>query len=160
MLTRIAIVEDNAAVRENWAKLLSLAEGFNCVCACATAEEALVEVPASNPDVVLMDINLPGLSGIECTAQLKRLLPKVQVLMLTVCTDWDRIEQALQAGAVGYLLKRTTVDELLRAIVDARTGGAPMTGEVARKLVERFRQPTEDPAAKANSGLSDREQIG
>ncbi len=156
MLTRVAIVEDNASVRESWIKLLATAEDFSCVCACATAEEALNKVPAANPDVVLMDISLPGLSGIECTARLKGLLPRVQVLMLTVYKDSDRIQQALEAGAIGYLLKRTSFEELLRAIIDARTGGAPLTGEIARTLVETFHQPARPFSKTAN--LSNREE--
>ncbi len=155
MLTRIAIVEDDAAVREGWCGLISASPGFSCVCACANAEEALIKLPGIEPDVVLMDINLPGMSGIECTVRLKQLLPQVQILMLTVYTDHERIFQALQAGAVGYLLKRTTLDELLKAVIDAQTGGAPMTSEIARKLVESFRKPI--PSSPPALNLSQRE---
>ena len=156
MLTRIAIVEDKVAVRENLARLISLAPGFSCVCACGSAEEALAKIPKANPDVVLMDIGLPVSSGIECTARLKTLLPQVQVLMLTVCTDHERVFQALQAGAVGYLLKRTTPEALLNAITEARKGGAPMTSEIARKLVEMFHKSA--PTAPEGANLSLREE--
>jgi DNA-binding NarL/FixJ family response regulator len=158
MLVKVAIVEDNVGIRENWAKLINRAHGFQCVCACASSEEALKHIPSVQPapDVVLMDINLPGLSGIECTARLKERLPKLQILMVTVHADNDRVFSALQAGASGYLLKRTSSAELLEAIVEVTRGGAPMSGEIARKVIETFRRPA--PASLAEAGLTRREE--
>ena len=158
MPIKVAIVEDNAGIRENWVKLINRAHGFQCVCVCGSSEEALRQLPAiqPEPDVVLMDINLPGLSGVECTARLKERLPKVQILMVTVHADNDRVFSAMQAGASGYLLKRTSSAELLEAIAEVRRGGAPMTGEIARKVIESFRRPAPTPLAEA--GLTRREE--
>lgn len=154
--TTVAIVEDHADLRESWAALLEGAPGFRCVGTCASAEEALKLVPALAPDVVLMDINLPGMSGIECTGRLKEKQPNLQVLILTVYEDHDRIFQALQAGASGYLLKRTPPEKILEAIADVKAGGAPMTSEVARKVVLSFRKPASSAAAEAR--LTPREE--
>lgn len=140
MPIKVAIVEDNTGIRENWAKLINQAPGFKCVCVCGSAEQGLKEIPPHAPDAVLMDINLPGISGIECTARLKACLPKVQILIVTVHADNDRVFSALQAGASGYLLKRTTPAELLEAISDVMRGGAPMTGEIARKVIASFQR--------------------
>ena len=155
MTVNIAIVEDNPAVRKNWMRLVNAAPGFCCVAGCASGEEALAQLPALKPHVVLMDINLPGISGIECTARLKAGLPKTQFLMITVYGDNDRVFQALQAGASGYLLKRTPPAELIAAIGDVLAGGSPMTGEIARKVVDTFRRPL--PVAGAESTLTERE---
>src|SRR6266436_9138557 len=116
------------------------ATGFHCVFECATAEEAIAEIPRYRPDVVLMDIHLPGESGIACTARLKEVLPCVQVIMVTVYRNHELIFQALQAGACGYLLKRSSPVELLKAIAEVRSGGAPMTSEIARMVVEAFQK--------------------
>src|SRR5437660_8990601 len=112
----VALVEDHAGIRDSWMQLINDAPGFRCLCACDCAEDALRVIPKIEPDVVLMDINLPNMSGIECTAKLKRLMPRVQVLMLTVYADNEKIFKALKAGASGYLLKRTTPAQLLEAI--------------------------------------------
>lgn len=136
------MVEDNDAIRNNSVRMLDGQAGFQCVGAFRTAEEALDRMPALRPDVVLMDINLPGMSGIECASKLKTLLPRTPILMVTVHSDDDRLFQALQAGASGYLLKRTTPAELIAAIHEVLQGGAPMTGEIARRVIESFnRQP-------------------
>jgi DNA-binding NarL/FixJ family response regulator len=140
-MIRIAIVEDNRTIRENLARFVKTAPDFECVCLCATAEEALLQLPACSPEVVLMDIQLPKLSGIECTAQLKHLLPSAQVIMVTVYEDTERISAALSAGACGYLLKRCTAGELVTAIREAYLGGVPMPREIARKVIAAFRQP-------------------
>lgn len=155
-MTTIAIVEDNETVRETLREWIDGTPGCQCVCACASSQEALKKFPRLGPDVALMDINLPGgESGIACTARLKELLPSLQIIMLTVYKDHDLIFQALQAGACGYLLKRSSREEILRAIADIRTGGAPMSGEIARMLVETFQKP---PATKPpEAGLSPRE---
>jgi DNA-binding NarL/FixJ family response regulator len=153
---QVAIVEDSAGVREGWTKLLNSAAGFQCVGACANGEEALKRLPALRPQVVLMDINLPRLSGIECTRQLKDNLPATQILMVTVHSDNERVFQALKAGASGYLLKRTTPPELLQAIREVRDGGAPMTGEIARKVIEAFHHLP--PADGQTSSITPRER--
>ena len=117
-------MEDNRTIRESLAEFVQSDPEFRCVCACATAEEALKAVPKHQPDIVLMDIQLPNLSGIECCAQLKQLLPSVQIIMVTVYEDTERIFKALRAGACGYLLKRCTPEELLAAIREVQLGGA------------------------------------
>jgi DNA-binding NarL/FixJ family response regulator len=146
-MIKVAIVEDSAGVRENWARLINAAPGFKCVGLFASGEAALKALPALRPDVVLMDINLPGMSGIECTARLKAQLPETQILMVTVHGDNERVFAALQAGASGYLLKRTRADELLEAIHEVMRGGAPMTGEIARMVIASFRRPAPAPDA-------------
>jgi DNA-binding NarL/FixJ family response regulator len=155
MTIKVAIVEDKPGVRENWARLINSAEGFSCTLTYASGEAALKSLPANQPDVVLMDIHLPGISGIACTARLKQLLPSTQVLIVTVYDDAEKIFEALKAGASGYLLKTTPPTELLQAIRDITRGGAPMTGEIARKVIEAFRQPA--PAASVTTNLTPRE---
>jgi DNA-binding NarL/FixJ family response regulator len=141
-MTRIAIVEDNKVIRESLAAYVHTDPGLRCVCACGSAAEALSELPRHQPDIVLMDIQLPGQSGIECTAQLKQLLPEVKIIMVTVYGDPDRIFKALRAGACGYLLKRCTPEELVAAIREVREGGAPMSREIARHVIAYFQQPS------------------
>jgi DNA-binding NarL/FixJ family response regulator len=141
MMTTVAIVEDNPSIRRSLQEWVDSAPGHRCVCACGDAETALKEVPKFKPDVVLMDIHLPGESGIACTARLKNLMPELQIIVVTVYRDRDMLFQALKAGASGYLLKRSSPEELLRAIADVRSGGAPMTGEIARMVVETFQKP-------------------
>ena len=153
MSVRIGIVEDSREISSNWIQLLSGRGSFQCVGAFQTGEEALLKMPGLKPDVVLMDISLPGMTGIECVSRLKRLLPQTPVLMVTVHSDNDRLFQALKAGAKGYLLKRTTPDELIAAIHEVLKGGAPMTGEIARRVIESFNRPP----ATADCNLSHRE---
>ena len=154
-MNTVAIVEDNAVMRNTFRQWIDAAPGFRCVFACATAEEALAEIPRLKPDVVLMDVHLPGESGIACTAQLKEKLPDVQVIIVTVYRNHELIFQALQAGACGYLLKRSSPEELLKAISEVRSGGAPMTSEIARMLVEAFQKK---PASVVpGDGLTQRE---
>jgi DNA-binding NarL/FixJ family response regulator len=143
----VAVVEDNAGLRRSLERLLRCAPGLRCVGAWADGETALAQVAALQPDVVLMDINLPGMSGIECTAALKRLCPRSHVIMVTVYEDTESIFRALQAGACGYLLKRAPSAEILEAIAEVRHGGAPMTGEIARRVVEAFQMPASADAA-------------
>lgn len=131
------------------------ADGFSCLSDHATAESALVRLPAQRPQVVLMDINLPGLSGIECVRRLKPQLPDTQFVMLTVYEDADHIFDALAAGASGYLLKQTPRDELLTALKDVHAGGSPMTSNIARKVVQSFRK--HQIGAPAGEELSRRE---
>ena len=147
MAISVAIVEDNTEVRRNISRFIDGAPGFRCACACASAEEALRVIPKSPPDVVLMDIQLPRMSGIACTASLKKALPSVPVMMLTVYEDPDAIFNALKAGASGYLLKRTDPAKVLEAVTELHHGGSPMTGEIARKVIESFHcaKPAEHP---------------
>lgn len=140
-MIRVAIVEDNKTILENLTRFIQATPDFKCVCTCATAEEALQVLPTHPVEVVLMDIQLPKLSGIECTARLKRLLPAIQIIMITVYEDTERISAALRAGACGYLLKRCTPEELVAAVREARLGGVPMPREIARKVIAAFQQP-------------------
>ena len=142
-MTKVAIVEDNSTLRQYLAKLVSNA-GYRCVCTCGSAEEAMVKIPECNPHVVLMDIHLPGESGVACTAFLREKTPKVQVIMLTVYKDIEMIFQALKAGASGYVLKRAEEKEILDAIEEVRSGGAPMTSQVARMVVRSFQQDSNE----------------
>src|SRR6476661_6525063 len=140
-MTRVAIVEDQKLIRESLVDFVQTDTEFQCVCACSTAEDALKQFPRHQPEIVLMDIQLPNLSGIECASRLKQLLPAVKILMVTVYEDTERIFKALRAGACGYLLKRCTPEELVSAIREIRQGGAPMSPEIARKVIESFQTP-------------------
>ena len=135
----VSIVDDEADLREHIAGYLTAAGGILCKSAYASAEEALEHLPNDNPDVVLMDINLGGMDGIECVRRLKTQMPQAQVLMLTVFEDTEKIFRALAAGASGYLLKRMSPKKLLEAITEVRDGGSPMSASIARKVVESFR---------------------
>ena len=143
-MTTVAIVEDNPSIRRSLQEWVDSAPDYKCVCACGDAETALEAVPRLKPDVVLMDIHLPGESGIACTARLKSMMPRLQVIVVTVYRDRELLFQALKAGACGYLLKRSSPEELLRAIAEVRSGGAPMTGEIARMVVETFQKPASE----------------
>jgi DNA-binding NarL/FixJ family response regulator len=142
--TKVAIVEDNPTLRQYLSDLITNTPGYRCVCACDSAEEALEKIPAQRPHVVLMDIHLPGESGIACTAHLREKMPKIQVIMLTVYKDIKTIFQALKAGACGYVLKRADEKEILAAIAEVRAGGAPMTSQVARMVVRSFSEKSSD----------------
>ncbi len=137
---KVSIVEDNRGTRESLAELLGRAPALRCVGAHASGEEALRLIPGEAPDVVLMDINLPGMSGIECVAKLKRQFPQTQVLMLTTYEESDLIFDSLRQGASGYLLKNMPPRELIQAVEQVQVGGAPMSMPVARKLVNHFQQ--------------------
>ncbi len=152
----VALVEDNDQLRGTLARVLNRAPDCRCVGQFATAEAALAELPALRPDVVLMDINLPGMNGVECVRRLKQLLPETQVVMLTAYEDTDNIFNALAAGATGYLLKRTTSAELVAALREVMAGGSPMSAHIARKVVQSFQKPA--PAAPPTENLSPREQ--
>lgn len=156
MAIAVCIVEDDAQARKILAGWISRASGFRLAGEWGNAESALPALPERKPDVVLMDINLPGMSGVEAVRQLKPLLPQTQFVMLTVYEDADHIYNALAAGATGYLLKQTPRAELLRALEDVHHGGSPMTSNIARKVVQSFRQ---SPVLATDSeGLSPREQ--
>jgi len=136
---KVALVEDQPKVRDNWTRLLNSFPDLKCICACKTGEEALKVIPEAAPDVVLMDIFLPRMSGIECTAKLKELLPRTQIVILTAMDDEELVFMALEAGADGYLLKRTKPADLRAALLDVLGGGAPMTSEIARRVIQTFR---------------------
>jgi DNA-binding NarL/FixJ family response regulator len=155
-MTKIAIVEDNKVIRESLMEFVQTDSECECVYSCATAKDALKEMSKHQPDIVLMDIQLPDISGIECTARLKQLLPSVQIIMVTVYEDTERIFKALRAGACGYLLKRCTPEELVAAIREVRQGGAPMSREIARKVILSFQEPVATTAEV--EGLSPRER--
>ena len=140
MTIRVSIIEDDAWIRENLAGRIQQTEGFTCVGAYRTGEEAIAQLPTLAPHVILMDINLPKMNGIECVRQLKGLIPSAQILMLTVYEDSDKIFNSLLAGASGYLLKRTPQAEILDAIAQVHRGNSPMTGHIARKVVQYFNQ--------------------
>jgi len=159
MPTNISIVEDNDKLRATLAKMIDRTEGFHCVSHYGSAEAALENLPVIKPDVVLMDINLPGINGVECVRKLKVILPKTLVMMLTVYEDTENIFNALAAGASGYMLKRTPAKELIEAIHEVLRGGSPMTTHIARKVVMSFQKsPTAQQAADELSKLSEREQ--
>jgi DNA-binding NarL/FixJ family response regulator len=136
---KIALVEDQPTVRDHWSQLINTFPDLSCVCVCKTGEEALRLIPEVKPDAVLMDIFLPRMSGIECTSRLKTLLPQLRIIILTAMNDEDLVFMALEAGADGYLLKRTRPADLRMALLDVLGGGAPMTSEIARRVVESFR---------------------
>jgi DNA-binding NarL/FixJ family response regulator len=152
----VSIVEDNEQLRGTLARVINRAEGFRCVSQYGTAEAAIEGLPKDRPEVVLMDINLPGINGVECVRQLKQLIPETQSVMLTVYEDTDNIFAALAAGAAGYLLKRTKSVELLEAIREVRRGGSPMTTHIARKVTQSFQRS--GPSIQATENLSEREQ--
>jgi DNA-binding NarL/FixJ family response regulator len=150
---RVALVEDERDIRESWARLIGSFPGFCCAGACPSGEEALKQIPALRPEIVLMDIFLPRMSGIECTSRLKTLLPETQILILTAVADDELVFLALQAGADGYLLKSTRPAELRAALLDVLGGGAPMTSVIARRVVRYFRQSgkTQDESARLSA---------
>jgi DNA-binding NarL/FixJ family response regulator len=137
-MIKIGLVEDNETVRRTLCELIDASPEYRCVCACATGKEALLEIPRHRPEVVLMDLHLPGESGVTCIATLKERMPAMQFIVLTVYKDPELIFQALKAGASGYLLKRAAFEDVLRAIDEVRSGGAPMTSEIARLVVQSF----------------------
>ena len=153
----VAIVEVDLPVRSIYAKWLKQTEGFRVVGLHDDGLEALEALPGEKPDVVLMDINLPGLNGVECVRQLKLKLPDVQFVMITVYEDPDRIFKALAAGATGYLLKQTPRDELVAALRDVRRGGSPMSSGIARKVVQCFQ--TSAPAPISASAEAELQQL-
>jgi DNA-binding NarL/FixJ family response regulator len=156
MTKSVVVVEDDRGLREQLVAILRTAPDIKCIGAYATAEEALPKIAAQNPDVVLMDIGLPGMSGIDCVAQLKKLNSAPQIIMVTVYEDSDRIFRALKAGANGYLVKSSPPDELLDAVRDVDTGGAPMSSHIACKVVEHFH--VQEPHDQEKINISQREQ--
>jgi DNA-binding NarL/FixJ family response regulator len=136
----VSIVDDEKKLCQSIATFLNNSPGFRCISIYGSATAALQHLPTDRPDVVLMDINMAGMNGIECVQQLKVLTPKIQILMLTVYDDTEQIFKALAAGATGYLLKRHEPGELLQAIRDVQAGGSPMSNSIARKVVASFQK--------------------
>ncbi|MDB6028835.1 MAG: DNA-binding response regulator [Verrucomicrobiales bacterium] len=152
----VCIVEDNSALRTTFASYVQESPGFQCIGAFETAEQALKGIPPLKPNVVLMDINLPGMSGIECVDLLKKGDPSLQIIMLTVYEDSEQVFQALAAGACGYLVKNTPPEKVLEAIQEVQSGGSPMSSHIARKVVQTFRQAGQ--LRKETEALAPREQ--
>ena len=152
----VSIVEDNEQLRSTLVRVINRAEGFKCVSNYGSAEAALEGLPSDKPEVVLMDINLPGMNGVECVRQLKQRAVPTLVVMLTVYEDTENIFNALAAGASGYLLKRTKSAELIEAIREVHTGGSPMTTHIARKVIQSFQRS--GPSSSPSENLSQREQ--
>lgn len=152
----VSIVEDNDQLRGTLARLIDRSDGFSCVSHYANAEAALESLPKEKPDVVLMDINLPGINGVECVRRLKEIAPTIPAVMLTAYEDTENIFAALAAGATGYLLKRAPRAELLEAIREVKRGGSPMTTHIARKVVQSFQKT--GPSPQPTENLSTREQ--
>lgn len=140
MPIKVSIIEDDDWIRDDLATEIQRTEGFTCVQTFGNAETALAQIGRTAVDVVLVDINLPRMNGIECVRKLKQLLPSLQILMLTVYEDSDKIFDSLLAGASGYLLKRTPKSEIIKAIANVHQGNSPMTGHIARKVVQYFHQ--------------------
>lgn len=155
-LIKVLIVDDSATLGRNIERWLNRTPGFKCLGVCMSGEEALRIVPEKTPDVVLMDIQMPGMGGVECTAQLKKKLPALQIIVLTVYEDTDTIFKALRAGASGYLLKRSSPTEIMNAVRDIRQGGSPMTSAIARKIVQAFHEP--EKSSETNTELTGREE--
>jgi DNA-binding NarL/FixJ family response regulator len=155
-MINVAIVEDEDEVREGLAVLINGSEGFRCIQTYSSAESALPEILKNKPDVVLMDINLPGMSGIECISKLKASRPDLPIMVLTVYDDDEKIFESLRAGASGYLLKKTPPTKLLEAILELHNGGSPMSSSIARKVVEAFQRM--GPSSEETQNLSKREQ--
>lgn len=156
---KVAIVEDDTGVRRTLETMLNSTSGIECIGAYPTAESALVEMPKCPPAVVLMDINLPGMNGVECVRRLKEFLPKTQIVMLTVHDHTHSVFESLTAGASGFLLKPVRASELSRAIQEVHAGGAPMTPNIARLVVKTFQTPTavDDVSVDTTGRLSPRE---
>ena len=153
----VSIVDDEKKLCESIATFLNGSPGFRCVSMYGSAEAALQHLPADRPDVVLMDINMPGMNGIECVRRLKITASQLQILMLTIYDDTEQIFKALAAGATGYLLKRHDPDELLQAIRDVQAGGSPMSNSIARKVVASFQKAHQ--VGEPKNQLSAREQV-
>jgi len=154
----VAVVEDDAGLRQSLRKILEDGPGTRCMATVGSAEEAFDTLAAQKPDVILMDVNLPGASGVQCVERLAPLLPQTHFIMLTVFDDTEVVFQSLAAGAIGYLTKPVTSERLLEAIRDVCEGGAPMTSSIARRIVQAFRKPAADPRVAVEESLAPREQ--
>lgn len=152
----VVLVEDDIRLQRELINLLGVPDDLECLFAVSSAEEAMDKIPASRPNVVLMDINLPGKSGIECVGELKSKLPEVEIVMLTAYDEEDNVFRALKAGASGYLLKSSSPEDVFNAIRDVHSGGAPFSSHIARKVALYFRQ--ERKIEDENQSLSPRER--
>jgi DNA-binding NarL/FixJ family response regulator len=150
MSVKVSIVEDNQSVRQSLAEILDSTPSFRLGDACTSGEEALQRFLKNPPDVVLMDINLPRISGVQCVRELKRCLPATQFIMLTIEDDSQRVFESLQAGATGYLIKNVRPERILAAVEEVHRGGSPMSSQIARMLVQTF-HTSESPAARENN---------
>lgn len=150
----VAVVEDNADLCASVRGILDSTDGMSCIAACITGEEALTKLPEVKPDVVFMDINLPGMSGVECVRQLVALLPKTLIVMLTIRSNIDAVFASLQAGACGYLHKPVHAEDVISSVREVIAGGSPMSAAIARKVVQSFQS---QPAAQPALPLTDRE---
>ena len=138
----VCIVEDLRDIREGLISIISGYADFNLLGAFDTADAAFIALPKLKPEVVIMDINLPGMSGVECVRQLKTTMPQMQFMMFTVFESSEQVFEALEAGASGYLLKRSSPAKIIEAVIELKDGGAPMSTEIARKVVASFQKPT------------------
>lgn len=152
----ISVVEDMEEVRQKVKRIIDESEEFICLSTYSNAEKALEELPDLKPDIVLMDINLPGMSGIECIKEIKKKCPQIQFMMFTIYENSEQVYEALAAGATGYLLKKTAPEEILDALKELYEGGAPMSTHIARKVVSFFQK--ENKRHPENSELSKREK--
>jgi DNA-binding NarL/FixJ family response regulator len=152
----VSIVEDMKDIRESLQRMIGSAEGFLCLSTYGNAEDALKELPQINPDIVLMDINLPGMNGIECIKKVKAVCPQMQFMMFTIFEDSEQVFDALAAGASGYLLKKTPKEKILDALQELHSGGSPMSAHIARKVVSYFQKEKE--ARDTAAQLSQREK--
>lgn len=156
MPTTIAIIEDKSAICDELQRILAKDPENQCVCVCRNLQTAMKKVPPLAPNVIIMDINLPDGSGVDATAKLKQVLPETLIMMYTVYEESEQIFRALEAGASGYLLKRSTPEAVLRAVREIREGGVPMTGDVAQKVIQSFRR--KQPQSKETEQLTPREE--
>jgi len=157
-LIRVAVVEDDPGLIESLREILERAPDTRCVGTCTSAEEAMAELHALRPDIVLMDVNLPRASGVDAITRLAPQMPDTQFLMLTVYDTTEVVYRSLVAGAIGYLRKPVAAEPLLEAIREARAGGAPMTGSIARRVIQSFRKPVADARTVVETTLAPREQ--
>ena len=157
MPIKVSIVEDDAGLRETLSQFLNRSPGFTCISAYGNPKEAVRRLPDERPDVVLMDIKMPGMTGIECVGALRERAPDIKVIMLTAYEENDHVFESLAAGALGYLVKSSPLSRVLEAIREVHEGGAPMSAHIARRVVERFQPPTG--GASATDDPSPRERL-
>ena len=157
MAIRVSIVEDDDKIRESLVVLIDGSTGFRCIGAYSNGEDALQDVPRKQPDVVLMDIGLPRMDGVECVRRLKPPMPGMQIIMLTVYEDDNKIFSSLEAGATGYLLKTTPPDQLMNSIREIHAGGSPMSSQIARKVLQSFFRSRQNQGDEVNLTPRERE---